>query len=60
MGATVYGYASNPYGHVGIYIGNGQVIHNLSGTVKVPSLESWVQDFNGFTWGWENNFGLVH
>ena len=54
VGATVYGYASNPYGHVGIYIGNGQVIHNLSGTVKVQSLESWVEDFKGFAWGWEN------
>lgn len=54
VGATVYGYASNPYGHVGIYIGNGKVIHNLSGTVKVQSLESWVKDFNGFAWGWEN------
>lgn len=54
VGATVYGYASNPYGHVGIYIGNGQVIHNLSGTVKVQSLEIWVKDFKGFAWGWEN------
>lgn len=57
VGATVYGYASNPYGHVGIYIGNGQVIHNLSGTVKVHSLESWVKDFKGFAWGWENGIG---
>lgn len=55
IGATVYGYASNPFGHVGIYIGNGKVIHNLSGTVKVQSLESWVKDFKGFAWGWENN-----
>lgn len=54
VGATVYGYANNPFGHVGIYIGNGQVIHNLSGTVKIQSLESWVKDFNGFAWGWEN------
>lgn len=54
VGATVYGYASNTYGHVGIYIGNGKVIHNLSGTVKVQSLESWVKDFKGFAWGWEN------
>lgn len=54
VGATVYGYASNPYGHVGIYIGNGKVIHNLSGRVKIQSLESWVKDFKGFAWGWEN------
>lgn len=54
IGATVYGYASNPYGHVGIYIGNGQVIHNLSGEIVVQSLESWVEQFNSFSWGWEN------
>lgn len=59
VGATVYGYASNPYGHVGIYIGNRKVIHNLSGTVKVQSLESWVKDFKGFAWGWENNKNLM-
>lgn len=57
-GATVYGYALNPYGHVGIYIGNGQVIHNLSGTVKVQTLESWVKGFNGFAWGFENGIKL--
>lgn len=59
VGATVYGYASNPYGHVGIYIGNGKVIHNLSGTIKVQSLESWVKDFKGFAWGWENGEKLI-
>ena len=59
VGATVYGYASNPYGHVGIYIGNGQVIHNLYGTVKVQSLESWVKNFKGFAWGWENEEKLT-
>ena len=58
VGATIYGYASNPYGHVGIYIGNGQVIHNLSGTVKIQSLESWVKDFKGFVWGWENEIRI--
>ena len=60
VGATVYGYASNPYGHVGIYIGNGKVIHNLSGTVKVQSLESWVKDFKGFAWGWENKKNIIN
>ena len=54
IGATVYGYASNPYGHVGIYIGNGQVAHNLSGEIVIQSLDSWVSQFKGFAWGWEN------
>ena len=31
VGATVYGYngGNNPYGHVGIYIGDGKVAHNI-------------------------------
>lgn len=57
VGATVYGYASNPYGHVGIYIGNGQVAHNLSGKIVIQSLDSWVSQFKGFAWGWENGQG---
>lgn len=57
VGATVYGHASNPYGHVGIYIGNGQVAHNLSGEIVIQSLDSWVSQFKGFAWGWENGQG---
>lgn len=51
VAATIYGYASNPYGHVGIYIGNGQVAHNLSGEIVIQSLDSWVSQFKGFVWG---------
>ena len=58
IGATVYGYASNPYGHVGIYIGNGQVAHNLSGEIVIQPLYSWVSQFKGFAWGWENGIYL--
>ncbi len=39
-------------------IGSGLVIHNLSGNVKVQSLESWVKDFNGKCWGWDNRHNL--
>lgn len=59
IGATVYGTASNKYGHVGIYIGNGNVIHNLDGYVKTQSLESWVKQYNGKCWGWENGKNLT-
>lgn len=59
VGATVYGYASNPYGHVGIYIGNGLVAHNLSGEIVIQSLDSWVSQFKGFAWGWENGKKLM-
>ena len=51
--ATVYGYSSSQYGHVGIYIGNGMVVHNI-GEIKIQSLESWIKTYKGFAWGWEN------
>ena len=53
VGATVYGYSSSQYGHVGIYIGNGMVAHNI-GEIKIQSLESWVKTYKGFAWGFEN------
>lgn len=55
VGATVYGYSSSKYGHVGIYIGNGMVAHNI-GEIKIQSLESWVKTYKGFAWGWENGY----
>ena len=58
VGATVYGYSSSKYGHVGIYIGNGMVAHNI-GEIKIQSLESWIKTYKGFAWGWENGKGLV-
>ncbi|MDE7390003.1 MAG: hypothetical protein K2M82_03580 [Lachnospiraceae bacterium] len=59
VGAAVYGTSSNQYGHVGIYIGGGLVIHNLNGYVKTETLESWVKSYNGKCWGWENGKNLT-
>ena len=50
-GAAVYGYSGSQYGHVGIYVGNGQVYHNI-GRVAVDSLADWVRIYKGFAWGW--------
>ena len=58
VGATVYGYSSSQYGHVGIYIGNGMVAHNI-GEIKIRSLESWIKTYKGFAWGFENGKRLV-
>ena len=58
VGATVYGYSSSKYGHVGIYIGNGMVAHNI-GEIKIQSLESWIKTYKGFAWGWENGNVLL-
>lgn len=58
VGATVYGYSSSKYGHVGIYIGNGMVAHNI-GKIKIQSLESWIKSYKGFAWGWENGDSLI-
>ncbi len=51
-GAAVYGYAGNQYGHVGIYVGNGLVYHNIGG-VAVDTLEDWIRIYDGFVWGWQ-------
>ena len=58
VGAAIYGYSSSKYGHVGIYIGNGMVAHNI-GEIKIQSLESWIKTYKGFAWGFENGKGLV-
>lgn len=58
VGATVYGYSSSKYGHVGIYIGNGMVAHNI-GYIKIETIEDWIKTYKGFAWGWENNMSLV-
>ncbi len=44
IGAAVYGTGSGntgPFGHVGIYIGNGQVIDNV-GSIQTQSLDDWI------------------
>lgn len=55
VGTTVYGYSSSQYGHVGIYIGNGMVAHNI-GEIKIQSLESWIKTYQGFAWCWKNGY----
>lgn len=59
VGAAIYGYSHNPYGHVGIYIGQGRIIHNINGQVKTDSIESWIANYNGVCWGWENGNNLT-
>lgn len=58
VGATVYGYSSSQFGHVGIYIGNGMVAHNI-GEVKIEKLDEWIKKYKGFAWGWGNGKNLV-
>jgi len=51
IGAAVYFKATNPNGHVGIYIGNGQVIHAQT-TVKQESLSSLCSRYTYRGWGY--------
>ena len=63
VGATVYlrgrtqGTNGYKYGHVGIYVGNGNVIHALK-TVKEQSLDSLLQSFDYLGWGWQAGVDL--
>ncbi len=57
-GAAVYGYSGTKYGHVGIYVGNGLVYHNVGG-VAVDTLEDWIRKYDGFVWGWEAGTDLT-
>lgn len=58
VGAAVYGYSSSVYGHVGIYIGNGMVAHNV-GHLKIDTLEYWIEHYNGQCWGWNGGYNLT-
>lgn len=58
VGASVYGYSGCVYGHVGIYIGNGLVAHNI-GYLKIDSLETWVRAYDGVCWGWNGAQNLT-
>lgn len=57
-GAAVYGYFGTKYSHVGIYVGNGLVYHNIGG-VAVDTLSDWIQKYRGFCWGWEAGSDLT-
>ena len=52
VGAAVYGASSSSDGHVGIYIGNGKVIHNI-GSIKIEDLKSWAEKYKYIGWGWQ-------
>lgn len=58
VGAAVYGYGSGVYGHVGIYIGDGMVAHNI-GYLKIDTLEYWIEHYNGQCWGWNGGYNLT-
>jgi len=57
VGAMVYGRSAATskdgrlYGHVGIYVGNNTVVHNI-GHVATDSLSDWINNYRGAGWGW--------
>lgn len=53
--------AGRIYGHVGIYIGNGQVMDNI-GPIRTVDVNQWIQTFSGVVpakWGWIGNIALT-
>lgn len=63
VGAAVYLRSKNTagagykYGHVGIYVGDGYVVHALS-TVRKQSLDSLLQSYTYLGWGWQSGVDL--
>lgn len=50
-----YSAAARIYGHIGIYIGGGIVMHSASGSKRSQSLSSWISEFGVIStprWGW--------
>lgn len=46
------------YGHVGIYVGGGMVVHRTAGRVQQESVEDWISEFDTYNqvrWGWPLN-----
>ena len=57
-----YSYAALLYGHVGIYVGNGVVRHNASGTLREDSFDQFVSDYSVTSpvrCGWEGGVSLA-
>lgn len=49
------------YGHVGIYIGDGMVMHNAASSVQVTPLDEWIAIYckhSPARWGWANGIDL--
>ena len=75
LGSTIYGYVNKykipNYGHVGIYIGDGMVAHNLGeytdengqvhnlGGVVIDDLDDWIKKYDGICWGWNGGTDLT-
>lgn len=68
VGATVYGRGSSSDGHVGIYIGNGMVVHNIGKSnncsygglkgIKCEDINSWNRKYHFTGWGWQGGVDL--
>ena len=61
------GATGNQYGHVGIYIGNNQVMHNAD-QVRTDTVDKWISTYgptgshphnNQVKWGWMDNRALA-
>lgn len=49
------------YGHVGIYVGDGMVMHSTGGAVVTESLDSWIATYGNYStvkWGFPSVVGM--
>ena len=59
IGASVYSEGSGYYGHIGIYLGSGQVMDNWCDGVRTWDIHDWLEANGGdpdgwIGWGWED------
>lgn len=65
LGAMVFGdaygvnHGEHNAGHVGVYVGNNEVVSNANGEITLESLDSWISRFNWKGWGWAGGIDLT-
>jgi len=56
VGAAVYFRVTNPAGHVGIHVGNGNIVHAWTDGIRMQHLSTMPGTYLG--WGWQAGFSL--
>lgn len=50
--------AGQTYGHIGIYVGNGQIMDNI-GYIRTEPVTQWINDYNAYAMGFPVRWGYA-